>query len=303
MKLLIWGSTGQEVKNLQTALNYHLPSVTPKLAVDGTFGPKTHARVIQFQTKYGLKPDGMVGPKTHKALFTFVDHSHHLLVHSQLDRKDSFAVRSNGFRFGDGPTPNEFPPIPRTPVPFPQTLPPVPNLLQAPRLELDPQTLAMLRGIKWEVEAGKETTFKTDLGTGKTEREVAIVGGVTGTVWTKPVGAHLEFSGGGGVVVEKRLKPNPQTETKIFIFAKTEVKEVLTIDALDLAKIAAEAQVKGPLNGHEPPSVSVSVGGGPEIELLGKRLTIGVGGYFEYETNGQTHTVSGIVKWSGTFHW
>jgi peptidoglycan hydrolase-like protein with peptidoglycan-binding domain len=32
--------------------------------VDGVFGPKTHARVVEFQRANGLKPDGLVGPNT-----------------------------------------------------------------------------------------------------------------------------------------------------------------------------------------------------------------------------------------------
>ena len=49
MTLLVEGSKGQAVRNAQTALNYHLPDALPPLAVDGIFGPKTKARVLQFQ--------------------------------------------------------------------------------------------------------------------------------------------------------------------------------------------------------------------------------------------------------------
>ena len=37
-----------------------------KLGVNppGPFGPKTHAAVVAFQTKHGLKADGIVGPLT-----------------------------------------------------------------------------------------------------------------------------------------------------------------------------------------------------------------------------------------------
>jgi hypothetical protein len=306
MAILVQGSTGQEVRNLQTGLNYHLSNSPPRLVVDGIFGPKTRARLVQFQTRFGLKPDGVVGPITHRALYTFVDCFHHLFVVTETESKKAFAATGKGLSFGDNNSsngsPSVLPPLPRLQLSFPQALPPVPIVLQPPRLELDPKLLLLSRKTKWEIEAGQETSFKTDLGTGKTEREVAIVGGVTGTVWSKPIGKNVEFTAGGGIVVEKRIKPDPQTEAKVFIFAKTEVKDIFKLGPLDLAKLTAEAQVGGKLGGKEPPDLSVSVGLGPEVELFGGKVTFGPGAYFQYETNGQTHIVSGQVKFSGTFH-
>jgi len=40
----------------------------PKLKTDGAFGPKTRARVVEFQQSKGLVPDGVVGPNTWAAL-------------------------------------------------------------------------------------------------------------------------------------------------------------------------------------------------------------------------------------------
>lgn len=58
--LLVEGSFGNTVKDLQTALNGKGYS----LKVDGFFGQKTKAAVIDFQQKNGLKADGIVGPNT-----------------------------------------------------------------------------------------------------------------------------------------------------------------------------------------------------------------------------------------------
>ncbi|MEO7253785.1 MAG: peptidoglycan-binding domain-containing protein [Casimicrobium sp.] len=57
------GSVGPTVSNIQAALNL-LPSALILLNVDGVFGPKTRARVIEFQKLMRLVVDGKVGPKT-----------------------------------------------------------------------------------------------------------------------------------------------------------------------------------------------------------------------------------------------
>lgn len=59
------GATGDAVKRLQRALRR-----TPNLGVvvDGNFGPRTRAAVVDFQQGAGLTPDGIVGPLTWAAL-------------------------------------------------------------------------------------------------------------------------------------------------------------------------------------------------------------------------------------------
>jgi hypothetical protein len=58
------GSSGPDVKTLQTRLNFHPPTSLALLVVDGLFGPKTLARVKEFQTNNALATDGIAGPKT-----------------------------------------------------------------------------------------------------------------------------------------------------------------------------------------------------------------------------------------------
>jgi len=68
------GNTGGNVKDLQIVLNYlvaPVPGAKP-LVVDGVFGPKTLARVVQFQQQQKLSADGIVGPITGKALVAAV---------------------------------------------------------------------------------------------------------------------------------------------------------------------------------------------------------------------------------------
>jgi len=302
MAILLQGSGGIEVRNLQTALNYHLPNAMPPLVIDSKFGSKTGARVVQFQTLHKLRPDGVVGPVTHAALYSFVDLTHHLLS----DNRDAkrLAVRANFLAVGDspsGPSPFLFPPLPRLQLPFPSKLPPMPSILQPPRLELDPKLLLLARITKFELEAGQQTTFKKNLSTGDTDREVALIADLKGTVWSKPFG-KLELSSGGGVIVEKRLKPTPDTETSVYVFAKAEIKDILKIGPLDLAKIEGEAQIAGKPGVKSPPDLSATITVGPEVEVLGGKVSFGPGGYLEYKTNGKDHTLTPGVKMTGTIH-
>ncbi|MCM1565012.1 MAG: NlpC/P60 family protein [Dehalobacter sp.] len=65
--LLKTGSTGPDVVELQTKLNYLGYSVG---TVDGIFGLKTQAGVIAFQKAKNLSADGIVGPITGSAINT-----------------------------------------------------------------------------------------------------------------------------------------------------------------------------------------------------------------------------------------
>ena len=60
------GSTGSEVRTLQTALNKL--GANPQLVVDGSFGPGTEKAVKNYQSKKGLAADGICGPKTWAAI-------------------------------------------------------------------------------------------------------------------------------------------------------------------------------------------------------------------------------------------
>jgi peptidoglycan hydrolase-like protein with peptidoglycan-binding domain len=77
-RLLRIGSHGDDVVEVQTMLNIigarfgiylnNPPSLLHQLKMDGTFGPKTQARVWEFQNDRGLSPDAIVGPDTYGAM-------------------------------------------------------------------------------------------------------------------------------------------------------------------------------------------------------------------------------------------
>src|SRR3982751_2294064 len=62
-RLVRQGSKGEDVRAIQDVLNFHIRRLAP-LAVDGDFGPRTHARVTEFQKSNQLQADGIVGPRT-----------------------------------------------------------------------------------------------------------------------------------------------------------------------------------------------------------------------------------------------
>ncbi len=67
-RLVKQGSKGEDVRAIQDVLNFHIRRLAP-LAVDGDFGPRTHARVVEFQKANQLTADGIVGPRTMAKLF------------------------------------------------------------------------------------------------------------------------------------------------------------------------------------------------------------------------------------------
>jgi peptidoglycan hydrolase-like protein with peptidoglycan-binding domain len=63
------GMSGPDVKAIQDALNVQPGLKSPRVDARGVFGPKTDAKVREFQTLRHLKVDGIVGKNTRLALF------------------------------------------------------------------------------------------------------------------------------------------------------------------------------------------------------------------------------------------
>ncbi len=67
-RLIKQGCKGADVRAVQDVLNFHVRRLEP-LEVDGDFGSRTHARVLEFQKSNQLTLDGVVGPNTMAKLF------------------------------------------------------------------------------------------------------------------------------------------------------------------------------------------------------------------------------------------
>lgn len=68
LRVLKFGMTGDDVKNLQKYLNSNGFTVTPPGQETKRFGSKTRATVVRFQKSHQLTFDGIVGPGTAKAM-------------------------------------------------------------------------------------------------------------------------------------------------------------------------------------------------------------------------------------------
>jgi hypothetical protein len=63
------GSSGAYVSELQAALNFHIRRPAIPLRPDGIFGPKTEARLREFQAMARIQVDGIAGSETFRRLY------------------------------------------------------------------------------------------------------------------------------------------------------------------------------------------------------------------------------------------
>lgn len=258
MQTLRFGARGQEVINLQEALNYQLPAAAPSLKADGIFGEKTQARLKQYQTLRGLAADGIAGPKTHGAIYNFVQNRLHMIVAPPRSSTRRFAV-------GDGDQPGEpvLPPIPRLVLPFPDPFrPPTPPLfIPVPKL-----TLGGL-STEFELSAGVQRTIARNIGTNSPDNSVSVFSDVTFSFWRRPIGKHVELSFGPGAWLQHDVSPDPKTTFRVGVAAKAELKDVLKIGPLDLFKLIVEHKTATNVEGPIELTSELEVGINPTVEM------------------------------------
>lgn len=102
MPVIKRGSFGPRVRGLQFRLNTRLKP-SPRLSVDGKFGPGTELAVLRFQRQKGLVVDGVVGPRTLAALATMptaAEPPHLAKFVSQIGTLDEFVRHVAGLEAG-----------------------------------------------------------------------------------------------------------------------------------------------------------------------------------------------------------
>jgi len=295
MNTLSIGSRGQEVINLQEALNYQLPGASPALVVDGVFGPKTQARLRAFQSVRALAVDGIAGPKSHRALYSFVRSRLHLIVPPARGSGRAFSLRD-----GDIPgTDPILPPIPKLTLPFPDPFRrPPPPLLPLPQLTLGTTT-------EFELSAGVERTFARSLTANSAEKTTSIFSDVSFSIWRRPIGRHFEMAFGPGAFFEREVGADPKSSFRVGVFAKAELKDVLTIGPLDLFKVIIEHKTVTTVTGPVELTSDLEVGINPTVEttVFGTKIEFGpkFSKFFEVGIGRDGFTVkSGTTVTAGT---
>jgi peptidoglycan hydrolase-like protein with peptidoglycan-binding domain len=61
-------SSGTDVRKVHSKRNARAATFLPRFAVDDIFGPRTQARVREFQSLSGLQVDGIIDPNTRATL-------------------------------------------------------------------------------------------------------------------------------------------------------------------------------------------------------------------------------------------
>lgn len=156
------GMTGDDVRNLQGLLNFHLQDTgVVRLAPDGIFGPKTQAAVVRVQQIARLSADGLVGPKTRSALVNVGSVSAQVGVNATqrpaASRPQPFAPRTRFGLVGGGDDDPSFPDIllelfrkfsQLFNVPLPSAVPPPPPPPPTP-VQVNVQGVVVQAGNQW----------------------------------------------------------------------------------------------------------------------------------------------------------
>ena len=148
------GTSGEDVRNLQKLLNFHLSLPRPRLATDGVFGHDTDRRVQEFQRLNRLGMDGIVGPQTRRALLDV-----RTVTSGATIRPTSQAIPARGASVVPAPSsfvssPSGLPPVPPFQLPVPPLLQPQPGPFKPPAApSLTPPAFA------FTLQAGSQVAF------------------------------------------------------------------------------------------------------------------------------------------------
>ncbi len=227
-RTLSFGMTGEDVRDLQAALNYHLrppnPPHTPPgnprppLETDGIFGPLTDARVKEFQRLNELTDDGVVGHLTRPLLTSARSVLVKIPVSRTQDRIDfqRAGVRAPTSRFSLGAGPiTQQQPAPSTPL-------------------LSPVKLQ-----NRQIQIGGNLTLDPIIGPGAQAKALFLA--VQWTWVEQKDGRHLELALGGQVATALTQDPlglAPSVQS----FAQVTVADVLAFNSANFHLFSPSAQ-------------------------------------------------------------
>jgi Putative peptidoglycan binding domain len=241
------GMTGQDVADLQAALNYHMRTPTPPhtppgparppLNVDGQFGSKTDARLREFQILNGLVADGAVGRNTRPLLTK----AKQVIVKVPLKTRGDPPVSSIP-SLGRGSDARAFN---------------LTRVSQALPLGQSKPLVAPLQLQNRQVQSGGSFTLKPILGSG--DPSAATVLSVQWTWVEQRDGIHFELAQGGqfaAPLTNETLGLSPSAQT----FAQITLADVLVIDPANFHLFSPSAQISFQANSVQGVIKSVAAG-------------------------------------------
>lgn len=252
------GMTGQDVADLQAALNYHLPPPSPPhtppgtdrppLKTDGVFGAKTHARLREFQRLNKLVDDGVVGQVT-RPLFT---KAKEVTVRIPITLADEPPVARNVAFFRPGGASIQPLALSRFPRLLAQVGPGSPPVGQSKPL------IAPVQLQNRQVQIGGNLTLDPLVGPSPAAKALFL--SVQWTWVERRDGRHLELALGSQLATPLTGETFGLDTFSAQSFAQVTVADVLAIDAANLHLFSPSAQVSYQGNFVDGVAKSTSVG-------------------------------------------
>lgn len=261
-RTLLIGMSGQDVADLQAALNYHLPPPSPPhtlpgperppLKTDGVFGIKTDARLREFQSLNQLVVDGKAGPIT-TPLFT---KTKQVTVRIPLSPRDETPVAQNVASFrpvGGGASP-----LTQIPGLFAQVAPASPPAGQSKPL------IAPVQLQNRQVQLGGNLTLSPIVGPGAQAKALFL--SVQWSWVERRDGRHLELALGTQLATALTNETFGLTSSAQS-FAGVTVADILAIDKANLHLFSPSAQISYQANVLSGVLKSMSVGASVQNQI------------------------------------
>jgi peptidoglycan hydrolase-like protein with peptidoglycan-binding domain len=254
------GMSGPDVVQLHAALNWHLPPPSDQLPVTGsgadTFGPRTEAKVIEFQKLLGLDPDGVVGKDTRPLIFSA--HDVNLAIYRHISPDAGVPQLVPGLR----PFPGLLQPFPGLQRAMPVPLPMMPGKI--PPMNIPPPKLH-LDNIKLQAQ-DQQTILSV-------HSFSSLVVAVNATLLTRQKGPHLELSFGPQVAFN-----TTQNDSRVdgSVVAQVSAADLVGSDDPRHFSLALFSQATAQISLSQEGPLTGQFGAGAQVQftILKDRLTL-----------------------------